>query len=460
MEKEGLTLRELQMACFGLGVPDQYRGLVWRILLNCASIDKNSREEKLNVQRQQYSIFLEETNASKLIPITGNQSDVRSSSLSGRWQLQSSPMPIKREENITLSSPLEFPGFSESSVESPVKVDVASKEEDILLLAEIDKDISRTHPGLHFFNSDKNLAAMRRILFVYAKLNNGVRYVQGMDQILAPIWYVLADDPSIPDRLDAEADTFFSLMSLMSEIRDVFITAHDNSPTGVRGIIAKFVGCLQRREPSVHLHLLTLKVDPMYYTLRWITTLMSRELLFPDVLMLWDSLFSDPYRFSFLIHFSVGVMRTYKKKLLETTFGTAMKFLQNIPQSDFLEILQVSLNIRDEEERDGGLALLSFGYGSGGASAQRISNSQTPTQTPQPLPNPRMFASSLSFSSFAQSFSSLRLSSANTPPPPLADISSKTPTASEEGSTSPGTILNQARQFSAQISQRFTKSWS
>jgi hypothetical protein len=277
-----------------------------------------------------------------------------------------------------------------------------------------------------------------------------------MYQILAPIWYVLADDPSISDRLDAEADTFFSLMSLMSEIRDVFITAHDNSPTGVRGIIAKFVGCLQRREPSVHFHLQTLKVDPMFFTLRWITTLMSRELLFPDVLMLWDSLFSDPYRFSFLIHFSVGVMRTYKKRLLETTFGTAMKFLQNIPQSDFLEILQVSLNIREEEERDGGLPLMSFGYGSGGNATLRSSQSQTP----QPQSSQRMFSSSLSFSSLTQSFSSFRLS--GTPPPPLADLSSKTPTDSSDadGNASPGTILNQARLFSAQISQRFTKSWS
>lgn len=131
-----------------------------------------------------------------------------------------------------------------------------------------------------------------RILFVYAKLNSGVRYVQGMNEILCPLWWVLATapeplgdrasstappaaaagagPPSTPGKpssidhppltpasaaasasfsspgagsgadrsaamaekreqmLDAEADTFFCFMALMSEIRELFIAAHDN----------------------------------------------------------------------------------------------------------------------------------------------------------------------------------------------------------------------------------------
>ncbi len=33
---------------------------------------------------------------------------------------------------------------------------------------------------------------IKRILFVYAKLNPGIRYVQGMNEILAPVYYVFA----------------------------------------------------------------------------------------------------------------------------------------------------------------------------------------------------------------------------------------------------------------------------
>ena len=37
---------------------------------------------------------------------------------------------------------------------------------------------------------------VQRILFLYAKLNPGQGYVQGMNEIIGPIYYVLASDSS------------------------------------------------------------------------------------------------------------------------------------------------------------------------------------------------------------------------------------------------------------------------
>lgn len=39
---------------------------------------------------------------------------------------------------------------------------------------------------------------VQRILFLYAKLNPGQSYVQGMNEIVGPIYYVMASDPD-PD---------------------------------------------------------------------------------------------------------------------------------------------------------------------------------------------------------------------------------------------------------------------
>ena len=36
---------------------------------------------------------------------------------------------------------------------------------------------------------------VERILFLYAKLNPGQGYVQGMNEIIGPIYYVFASDP-------------------------------------------------------------------------------------------------------------------------------------------------------------------------------------------------------------------------------------------------------------------------
>lgn len=37
--------------------------------------------------------------------------------------------------------------------------------------------------------------SLKRILTIFAKLNPGIRYVQGMNEVLAPLYYVFKNDP-------------------------------------------------------------------------------------------------------------------------------------------------------------------------------------------------------------------------------------------------------------------------
>ena len=66
------------------------------------------------------------------------------------------------------------------------------------------------------------LQAMKRALFVYAKLNPGIKYVQGMNEIYAPIYHQFATDPDAVAAQHAEADAFFCFVELVSEFRDHF----------------------------------------------------------------------------------------------------------------------------------------------------------------------------------------------------------------------------------------------
>jgi len=45
--------------------------------------------------------------------------------------------------------------------------------------------------------------AMRRLLLILAKLNPGIRYVQGMNEVLAPIIYVFMNDPDPDSKVSA-----------------------------------------------------------------------------------------------------------------------------------------------------------------------------------------------------------------------------------------------------------------
>lgn len=48
---------------------------------------------------------------------------------------------------------------------------------------------------LTLLSSTSQKEALKTILIVYAKLNPGVRYVQGMNEIVAPLFYVFRNDP-------------------------------------------------------------------------------------------------------------------------------------------------------------------------------------------------------------------------------------------------------------------------
>ena len=74
---------------------------------------------------------------------------------------------------------------------------------------------------------------LQRILFLYAKLNPGIGYVQGMNDIVAPLYYVMVTEGGPGWQEYAEADAFFCLVNLMSEIRDNFVKTLDNSASGI-----------------------------------------------------------------------------------------------------------------------------------------------------------------------------------------------------------------------------------
>jgi hypothetical protein len=50
---------------------------------------------------------------------------------------------------------------------------------------------------------------MRRALFMYAKLNPGLRYIQGMNELIAPLYYLFKNDPDPHVQAYAEADVFW-----------------------------------------------------------------------------------------------------------------------------------------------------------------------------------------------------------------------------------------------------------
>ena len=74
---------------------------------------------------------------------------------------------------------------------------------------------------------------MTRILYVYSKLNPNIQYVQGMNEILAPIFYLV--NVTKPAYMIEEASCFYMFNSVISDIIDLHIKDMDKSENGIYG---------------------------------------------------------------------------------------------------------------------------------------------------------------------------------------------------------------------------------
>lgn len=291
-------LRELSSRGFSDSSP--IRPIVWRLLLQYLPKDRSEWPAHLTCQRGLYQQFVRE-----FLHNCTERGD-------SRWSC-----------------------FGDA----PVMIQTSmwtQQQHDFELKQEIHKDIVRTCPEHHFFEGEGAIQrqAMERILFIYAKLNPGVRYVQGMNEVLGIIFYVLASDPSEEWGAGAEPDAFFCFTNIMGELRDVYIHSLDNSDVGLSGKMSRVNDLLRHHDPELWKHLNRNQLDPSYYSLRWITTLLAREFTLPDTIRLWDTVFSKIARVDFLCYFCLTMILAQRGTLLQGDFSHCMYLLQHYPPSD------------------------------------------------------------------------------------------------------------------------------
>lgn len=252
---------------------------------------------------------------------------------------------VSRSISITTDEGVELYRRGSGDVEDDLNLD---EEENVHLLDEIRKDVIRTHPDLRFFLEpkedlgQKRYAALERILFVWAKLNKGVRYVQGMNEIVGTLYFVLAHDSNEDWANEAEADTYFLFNSLMVEMRDVFVPDLDEADTGIHGRISNMITLLALHDPEVRCHLDNVGIDPSFYSVRWLTTLLSREFLLPDTIRLWDSMFASTHKDNFLRYVSVTMVMVIHDQLLQGDFSACLRLLQAYPPTNLDRLLESS----------------------------------------------------------------------------------------------------------------------
>lgn len=226
--------------------------------------------------------------------------------------------------------------------------------QDNKLLELIDKDMKRTYPEIPFYQQksknnkkETNCDVLKRILFIYAKKYPEVAYVQGLNLIIANIFYVFSQDENPYFNLSAEEDTFFCFELFLQNFKDIYNQEKDRSEKGIKKIINYIKYLLYIVDCEVFYNLNNMKIDIYMFLFKWYTVFFSQEFEFSVTLKLWDNFICNENKEEYLIHLCLSSILIKKEHLLSRDIGTILQALQTFQGEDLDLILYKVPDIKE-----------------------------------------------------------------------------------------------------------------
>ncbi|KAL5255973.1 hypothetical protein ACHWQZ_G011251 [Mnemiopsis leidyi] len=181
----------------------------------------------------------------------------------------------------------------------------------------IGKDVRRTERHHPYFTDDdsEGLRMLRRILITLSVYDAEVAYVQGMNEIVAPILLTLQE----------ESLTFWCFVKLLPLLRDRLLTL-DISPQ-----LSSTADLVQYFDSDLYLHIENLTGGHWLFCFRWYLLMFKNEFKTKDILKLWDVMFSQHNTGHFEIFVGTSIILMHKEQVLACgTSDQLLHFAQSV----------------------------------------------------------------------------------------------------------------------------------
>ncbi|CAL8100093.1 unnamed protein product [Calicophoron daubneyi] len=195
----------------------------------------------------------------------------------------------------------------------------------------IEKDVPRTDRKTSFFRDDSNgnLTRLYDILLTYTVYNMDFGYYQGMNDLLALILYVIQQ----------EEDAFWCFAGLMERLESNF----DQNLNAVREQFYQLFDLIDVLDPGFSDFLASKNAKEMPFCFRWLLIQFKREFSYSDVLMLWETIWSEHLTKNFHIFFAAAVLLMQRNLFIERNYD-ANNILKHVNDLSYRIPLEPALN--------------------------------------------------------------------------------------------------------------------
>lgn len=185
-----------------------------------------------------------------------------------------------------------------------------------------------------------NREVIKRILTTFKATNSSIGYVQGMCNILFPIYYVFVNSEDDEDVMYAEEDAYFCFFNLMTEIGDLFVQKMDNDKLlGINSKLDAVFDIVKMVDPKLYDHMIKLHIKESAFHFRWVSLLLTYEFTLSECIYLWDRFLSDCHRFEMVIYCCSTIILSLRGVLINADYCKCLEILQNHSKLDAQQII-------------------------------------------------------------------------------------------------------------------------
>lgn len=211
----------------------------------------------------------------------------------------------------------------------------------------IEKDVHRTDRTVPLFagedtphpdpsspfaevGTNVHLELLKDMLLTYNEYNRELGYVQGMSDLLAPIYAVMQDD----------AVAFWAFKNFMLRMERNFL----RDQSGMRKQLVTLENLVQLMDPKLYLHLQSADCINFFFFFRMLIVWFKREFSWENILSLWERLWTDYLTSNFQIFIALAILEKHRDVIMEHLkhFDEVLKYVNELSTTIDLETTLIS----------------------------------------------------------------------------------------------------------------------
>ncbi|TFK29882.1 RabGAP/TBC [Coprinopsis marcescibilis] len=167
--------------------------------------------------------------------------------------------------------------------------------------------------------SNQHIDRMAGILLTYNFYEKELGYVQGMSDLCAPLYVVLAGN---------EEMTFWCFVEYMNRMKQNFM----RDQSGMKKQLSTLQQLIEFMDPELFRHLEKTDAMNLFFCFRWVLISFKREFPFDDVLRLWEVLWTDYYSSSFVLFVALAILESHRDMILRylVEFDEILKYCNEL----------------------------------------------------------------------------------------------------------------------------------